>query len=149
MATDRIIIHEAIAPAFIAALMNSLTLRSDPASPPPTLVSAASKARVQAVISGAISSGAHLIHGSFDSESTKNPSEESSIRMPPVILGGAREDMSVWQDESFAPLAACMVVDNDDEAVRVANRGGYGLSAAIFTEDLRKGLSLARKLESG
>jgi acyl-CoA reductase-like NAD-dependent aldehyde dehydrogenase len=41
-----------------------------------------------------------------------------------------------------------MIVDDDDEAVRVANRGGYGLSAAIFTEDLRKGLSLARKLES-
>lgn len=149
MATDRIIIHTAIAPAFIAALKNALALSSDPASPPPTLVSIASKARVEAIISGALSSGANLIHGSFDNKSSKNPSEESSVRMAPVILGGVKEDMRVWQDESFASLAACMIVDDDEEAVRVANRGGYGLSAAIFTEDLRKGLSLARKLESG
>jgi acyl-CoA reductase-like NAD-dependent aldehyde dehydrogenase len=69
--------------------------------------------------------------------------------MGPVILGGAKEGMRVWQEELFASLAACMTVNNDDEAVTVANRGGYGLSAAIFTEDLRKGLSLAKKLESG
>ena len=134
---------------FIAALKNALASSSDPANPPPTLVSAASKARVQAMISGALSSGAYLIHGSFDSERFQNPSEGSSVRMAPVILGGAQEDMRVWQDESFASLAACMIVDDDDEAVTVANRGGYGLSTAIFTEDLRKGLLLARKLESG
>ena len=57
--------------------------------------------------------------------------------------------MLVWQDESFASLASCMIVNDDEEAVRIANKGGYGLSAAVFTEDLRKGLSLARKIESG
>lgn len=146
MATDRIIVHSAIAPTFIAALKNALALSSDTSNPPPTLVSAKSKARVQGIISGALSSGAHLIHGSIDLNAT---GEDSSIRMAPVILGGAKEDMAIWQDEAFASLAACMIVDDDDEAVTIANRGGYGLSAAIFTEDLRKGLSLARKLESG
>ena len=149
MATDRIIVNAAIAPAFIAALKTALASRSDPANPPPTLVSAASKARVQELISGALSSGAYLIYGSFDSENSKNASEESSIRMAPVILGGATEDMRVWQEETFASLAACMIVNDDDEAVRTANRGGYGLSAAVFTQDLRKGLAIAKKLESG
>jgi acyl-CoA reductase-like NAD-dependent aldehyde dehydrogenase len=149
MATDRIIIHSAVAPAFIAAIKKALESSSDPSNPPPTLVSAASKARVQAIISGALSCGAHLIHGSFDSNASQNSSEESSIRMAPVILGGAKEEMPVWQDEAFASLAACMIVDDEEEAVRIANRGGYGLSASIFTEDLRMGLALARKLESG
>lgn len=149
MATDRIIVHTAIAPAFFAALKDSLKSNSDPTHPPPTLVSAASKDRVRALISGAISSGANIIHGSFDSESSPDPEKESSIRMAPIILGNANEDMQVWQDESFASLAACMVVKDDEEAVRIANKGGYGLSAAVFTEDLRKGLALAKKIESG
>lgn len=69
--------------------------------------------------------------------------------MAPVVLGGAKESMKLWQDENFASLAACMIVDSDDEAVSVANKGGYGLSAAIFTEDLRKGFKLAKRVESG
>jgi acyl-CoA reductase-like NAD-dependent aldehyde dehydrogenase len=149
MATDRIIIHAAIAPAFIAALKDSLKSNSDPANPPPTLVSAASKDRVRALISEALSSGANIIHGSFDSESAQGPNQETSVRMAPIILGDASERMQVWQDESFASLAACMIVNDDDEAVRIANKGGYGLSAAVFTEDLRKGLALAKKIESG
>lgn len=57
--------------------------------------------------------------------------------------------MDMWNDESFAPLAACLTVGIDDEAVALANQGGYGLSAAIFTEDLRKGFALAKRIESG
>lgn len=150
MATDRIILHSAIAEAFLASLKKALASSSDPSSSPPTLVSAASKARVQGIISGALSSGAHLIHGSFDkSENSQDAGNDSSVRMAPIILGGVKEDTPIWEDEVFASLAACMVVNDDEEAVKVANRGGYGLSASIFTEDLRKGLSLAKKLESG
>lgn len=42
-----------------------------------------------------------------------------------------------------------MVVKNDEEAVRIANGSGYGLSAAVFTEDLRRGFKLARRIQSG
>ncbi|KAL1964384.1 hypothetical protein VTN77DRAFT_7069 [Rasamsonia byssochlamydoides] len=69
--------------------------------------------------------------------------------MAPVILGKVTEDMQVWQEESFASLAACMVVDSDEEDIRLANSGGYGLSAAVFTEDLRKGFALAKKIQAG
>lgn len=148
MATDRIIINSDVAPAFIAALKNALALISDSASSSPTLVSTASKARVKAMISSAIACGAHLIHGPSEIENAENK-DEPGIRLAPVILGGATESMNIWQDEAFASLAACMIAEDDDEAVRIANRGGYGLSAAIFTEDLRRGLSLARKIETG
>ena len=150
MSTDRIILHSAIAPAFIDSVKKALIAGSDTSSPPPTLVSAASKARVQAMISGALSSGAHLIHGSVDNTNgSLNQGDDSGVFMAPVVLGGAKEDMPMWQDEAFASLAACMVVDDDEEAVKIANRGGYGLSASVFTENLRKGFSLAKKLESG
>lgn len=150
MATDRIILHSSIASSFTTALKKALEASADGSSPLPTLVTAASKARVEAVISNAISSGAHLIHGNFEpGQGSKSNGNDAGVRMAPIILGGAQEDMKIWQDEAFAPLAACMIVDNDEDAVKIANKGGYGLSAAIFTEDLRKGLAMAKKIESG
>ncbi|KAF9894626.1 hypothetical protein FE257_006514 [Aspergillus nanangensis] len=147
MATDRILVHKDIAPAFIDALKTALNSNPDPTSPPPTLVNVASKARVQRLINDALANGAHLIHGSVDQESSAET--ESGVRMPPVLLGGVSESMNVWQEEAFASLAACMVVESDEEAIRIANGSGYGLSAAVFTEDLRKGLAIAKKVQSG
>lgn len=69
--------------------------------------------------------------------------------MAPAVLGGVKEDMALWQEESFASVAACMPFDSEDEAIRLANGSGYGLSASIFTEDLRRGLAMARRIQSG
>lgn len=57
--------------------------------------------------------------------------------------------MALWQEESFASVAACMPFDSEDEAIRLANGSGYGLSASVFTEDLRRGLAMARRIQSG
>ncbi|KAB8219150.1 aldehyde dehydrogenase domain-containing protein [Aspergillus novoparasiticus] len=147
MATDRILVHSSIAPTFMEALKSALNSNLDPSSPPPTLVNVASKARVERLISDALSSGAHLIHGSANQTSEVQPG--AGVRMAPVLLGGVKEDMKVWQEEAFASLAACMVVDSDEEAIRIANSSGYGLSASVFTEDLRKGLAMAKRIQSG
>ncbi|EYE91824.1 aldehyde dehydrogenase [Aspergillus ruber CBS 135680] len=144
MSTDRILIHADIAPTFMAALKTALASSADPASPPPTLVNQASKSRVERLITSALDSGAYPLTGSADI-----PQSDSCVRMPPVILGGVKEDMAVWQEENFASLAACMVVGSDEEAIRIANSSGYGLSASVFTEDLRKAFAMARKIQSG
>lgn len=150
MATDRIIVNKAIAPDFIGAMKGALTAIAKESDLPPTLVSAASKARVQKVIADALSSGAELIHGEVESnEQTPQQQNGCPVYMGPVILGKPKEDTSLWKDELFAPLAAVMTVDNNDEAVAEANNTGYGLSASIFTEDLRKGFALAKRIESG
>lgn len=149
MSTDRIIVHSAIAPTFIAALKAALSKNPEDPTSQPTLVSSASKTRVQKMIATAIDSGAQIIQGSVDTDTSIDASSATSVRMGPVIFGNVKQDSAIWQDESFASLAAVMVVDSDDEAVRVANEGGYGLSAAIFTEDLRKGFKLAKMIESG
>lgn len=144
MATDRILVHADIAPSFINALKAALASQSDPNTPPPTLVNQASKARVEKLISSALESGAKLLHTPVE-----NTQQVTGVRMPRVILDGVKEDMSVWQEENFASLASCMVVSSDDEAIRIANSSSYGLSASVFTEDLRKGFAMARKIQSG
>ncbi|KAL4916651.1 aldehyde dehydrogenase domain-containing protein [Aspergillus aurantiobrunneus] len=148
MATDRILVHSSIATAFVGALKSALQSMSDSSSQPPTLVSVASKARVQHLIEGALGAGAHVIHGSVATD-FHAAQPDQGVRMSPILLGGVKENMPVWQEEAFASLASCMVVDSDEEAIRIANSSGYGLSAAVFTEDLRKGLAMARKIQSG
>lgn len=69
--------------------------------------------------------------------------------MAPLVLAGARETMTLWQEEIFASAAVCLIVDSDAEAVQAANCGGYRLTAAIFAEDLRKGLAMAKTIQSG
>lgn len=69
--------------------------------------------------------------------------------MAPAILGGVKEEMPVWQEEAFASIAACMTFESEEEAIRLANGSGYGLSASVFTEDLRRGLAMAKKIQSG
>lgn len=146
MSTDRIILHSAIAKEFNIIFKKMLEKFANPSEPAPTIVSMAAKKRVADLISEALSAGAEVAHGAFDGEVK---SDQPCVRMPPVILRNVKENMRAWQEESFASFAAYMVVDTDEEAIRLANAGGYGLSASIFTEDLRKGLAMAKKIQSG
>ncbi|CAI7590711.1 unnamed protein product [Penicillium glandicola] len=144
MATDRILVHTSILSAFTEALQKALAAGAAASDLPPTLVNTASKTRVEALIASAVAGGAHFISGSADSGPTG-----SGVRMAPAVLGGVKEDMALWQEESFASVAACMPFDSEDEAIRLANGSGYGLSASVFTEDLRRGLAMARRIQSG
>lgn len=146
MSTDRIILYSAIAKDFNDALKMALEQLSAASNSCPTLVNMAAKERVSNLISGALSAGAEVAHRSFNGDIKP---DETSVRMAPVILGNVKERMPAWQEESFASFAAYMIVDSDEEAIRLANSGNYGLSAAIFTEDLRKGMAMARKIQSG
>ena len=49
----------------------------------------------------------------------------------------------------FGPTVSVYEVDDDDEAIRIANDTDYGLSSAVFTEDLRRGLKIAKQIETG
>ncbi|CAI7610107.1 unnamed protein product [Penicillium bialowiezense] len=143
MATDRILVHSSIVDAFTGALQGALAGAAAAAADPPTLVNVASRARVEALIAGAVGAGAHFISGSGKG------GDGEGVRLAPTVLGGVKEDMAVWQEESFASVAAIMPFDSEDEAIRLANGSGYGLSASVFTEDLRKGLRMAKRIQSG
>ncbi|PYH91018.1 aldehyde dehydrogenase family protein [Aspergillus ellipticus CBS 707.79] len=143
MSTDRILVHRDIAKEFMHHLWLAIQQMSASDSQP-RLIHAASKARVERLISSAIDSGARLVQDVGEQNAVAE-----GIHMRSVVLQDVNEDMPVWNEEAFAPLAACRIVASDDEAVGAANSTGYGLSAAIFTRDLRKGLAMAKKLQTG
>jgi succinate-semialdehyde dehydrogenase / glutarate-semialdehyde dehydrogenase len=59
------------------------------------------------------------------------------------------QDMPVFKEETFGPVAAVLRVKSADEAVRVANDSEYGLGGNIWTRDMAMGERLARRIESG
>ncbi|MDP9280575.1 MAG: NAD-dependent succinate-semialdehyde dehydrogenase [Chloroflexota bacterium] len=67
----------------------------------------------------------------------------------PTVLTDVTEDMPVFKEETFGPVAAVLRVRDADDAVRVANDSAYGLGASLWTRDLKLGEALARRIESG
>jgi len=68
---------------------------------------------------------------------------------PPTVLTGVQPGMPAFDEEVFGPVAAVIKVDDESEAVRLANQSSYGLGSAVFTKDVEKGKAIARRLESG
>jgi acyl-CoA reductase-like NAD-dependent aldehyde dehydrogenase len=139
MATDLIILHTAIADEFLTTLKTAL---SAPAGIP-TLVSAHSKERAQKLVKDALSNGGKLFSG------TAPDTEVQGASFVPAILQDIGENAEFWREETFAPMAGYVIVETEEEAITIANKTEYGLSAAVFTEDLRRGLAVAKRIHSG
>ena len=69
---------------------------------------------------------------------------------PPTILTGVKKGMPAYDEELFGPVAAIIPVNDEEEAIHVANDSIFGLGAAVFTGDESKGKRIAtEQLEAG
>lgn len=69
---------------------------------------------------------------------------------PPTVLTDVKPGMAAFDEETFGPVAAIISAETLDEAIEFANMTEFGLGAAVFTENLEKGLNIARNfLEAG
>jgi succinate-semialdehyde dehydrogenase/glutarate-semialdehyde dehydrogenase len=64
---------------------------------------------------------------------------------PPTVLYDVRKGMIAYREELFGPVASIIVASDEQEAIQIANDTSFGLGAAIFTQDLKKGERLARE----
>ncbi len=67
----------------------------------------------------------------------------------PTVFDAVRPDMKIAQDEIFGPVLAAMTFKDFDDAVRLANETYYGLAAGIWTRDIKKAHTLARRIKAG
>jgi len=67
----------------------------------------------------------------------------------PTVLTNVRKGMSVYEEETFGPVAAIIRVRDEEEALQVANDSRFGLGASLWTKDLKRAEELARKINSG
>jgi acyl-CoA reductase-like NAD-dependent aldehyde dehydrogenase len=143
MGTDRIIVHEAIASQFLTALKDGLENAAKSHGTLMTIVSSASKTRLAYLVENALSEGASVAWGVDESRSLPGTS------FVPTILQGVKSSARIWNEETFGPLAVFSTVTTDEEAIGLVNDTEYGLSAAVFTRDLRRGIAMAKKIEAG
>ena len=67
----------------------------------------------------------------------------------PMILSNIKAGQRAYTEELFGPVALVLEAKNADDAVRLANDSRFGLGAAVWTADLKKGEAMARQIESG
>ncbi len=68
---------------------------------------------------------------------------------PPTVLAPTDPRDRALTEEIFGPVVAVVPFEDEDDAVRMANEGEYGLSGSIWTRDLGRALRASRGIEAG
>ena len=144
MSTERIVVDETVADAFVEKLARKASSLScgDPRENDAALgcmVSGDAASRTGELLEDARRKGAKIVAGGTVDGAT----------MQPTVVDGVTADMRLYAEESFGPIVTVVRVGNTDDAVRVANDTEYGLSAAVFGRDIGRAMSVARQIESG
>ena len=147
MSIERVYVEAPVADAFIAALVKE-TSALQLAWPDPKLgqigpIIAESQVKlVREQLADAKANGARALTGG-------ELVDHGGQWCPPTVLVDVTDEMAVVRDESFASLLPVMVVADEAEAIRRANDTEFGLSAAVFTQDMERAQRVARQLHAG
>ena len=106
------------------------------------LVNANSLSNIESLVAKSVRQGAEVMTGG---ERTNN----SGFFYRPTIMKNVSPKMDIATEEVFGPLAPVITVENEKDAMKIANDSKYGLGASIWTQDLEKAERLSRTIESG
>jgi vanillin dehydrogenase len=141
----RVVVHEKVADEFAAKLARRVAAlpSGDPREGEVVLGSVVGKptvAHVERLVAAAVAQGARVLAGG---------EKTSGTVMKGVVVDHVTRSMDLFREETFGPHVSIIRVKSADEAVEVANDTEYGLSSAIFTRDIARGLELARRIDAG
>ena len=106
------------------------------------LVNSKSLNNIESLVSKSVKEGAEVATGG---ERTKS----KGFFYLPTIMKKVSPKMEVASEEVFGPIAPVITVEEEKDAIKVANNSKYGLGASIWTQDLEKAEKLSRSIESG
>ncbi|MFF4575778.1 aldehyde dehydrogenase family protein [Streptomyces sp. NPDC001410] len=144
MAANRVLVDRSIADEFTEKFVAKVrTLKvGDPRDPQTVIGPVINSAQANAVsgtVEQALAEGATaLVHGT----TTGNLVE-------PSVLTDVPADSALLQQEVFGPVVFLVPFDGEEEAVRIVNDTPYGLSGAVHTGDIERGVAFAKQIDTG
>ena len=124
--------------AMVASKMGMGDLR-DPNTVIAPIISERQRNRVKDHIANAVANGATVVAGG----------KFEGNRCQATILMGVTEEMTVCRTETFGPVTSIYPIDNYEEGLEKANDTVFGLSSAIFTNDINKAFHFAKNVDAG
>ncbi|MDR3569090.1 MAG: aldehyde dehydrogenase family protein [Syntrophobacteraceae bacterium] len=144
MSTRRIIVEKPVSEEFSAKFVEKASSFKvgDPREPDTVigpLINSQQLEQVKKSLEAAVADGAKVLCGM----------KYDGLCCHPTVLAGVKRNTAFSCEETFGPVVSIIEVEDANEAIAVANETSYGLSASVFTEDLKKGLDIAERIESG
>ena len=144
MSTNRVIVHAKIYDEFVDRFVDHVKgLKcGDPNDPDVTIGPIINQKQIKSHldhIQGAKAAGARQVVGG----------ELQGQVLPPHVFVDVKNDMQIAQEEMFGPIAPIIKVQDEAEALRVANDTDLGLSSAVFTRDKERGVQFALGIQAG
>jgi acyl-CoA reductase-like NAD-dependent aldehyde dehydrogenase len=144
MSTERIIVIDSVADAFIAKLTAKAgtLVASDPRegkTPLGAMVDLHAADHVRALLADAVKQGASMTVGGAG----------EGVLIPATVIDKVTPAMRLYGEESFGPVVAVIRVKDEEAAIAAANDTEYGLSAAVFSRDIPRALGVAKRIQSG
>ncbi|RVX73147.1 hypothetical protein B0A52_02274 [Exophiala mesophila] len=140
MSTERIIVEKAVADEFIIHLRDAVASFNGNAG---FAVTKAMAQKAQKLVQDATDHGARLLIGGNKQRG------DSGAALEPTFVTGVEADNPIYDLETFGPSATVYIAEDEKDAIRIANDSSYGLTGAIHTRNILKGLRLAKQLEVG
>ncbi|WP_130798653.1 aldehyde dehydrogenase family protein [Streptomyces otsuchiensis] len=147
---SRVLVDRAVLEPFTEGLLARVAaLRvGDPADPLTEvgpLMSSRAAERLAEDVRQAVAEGARVLAGG----EVDGGGRARGNLVPPTVLTDVPPGARISRQEIFGPVLLLIPVDGDDEAVRVANETRHGLSGAVHTADVQRGLRVAQRINSG
>lgn len=149
--TSRLLVHREVYEPFVDRLAAGIAdMKSgspiDESTETGAIVNRLQFEKVRSYIAIGHEEGARLIAGG-DTLTTGEFAKGYFVR--PTLFADVDPDSRLAQEEIFGPVLAAMPFDNYDHAIRIANGVRYGLTASVYTSDLRTAHRFARDVEAG
>ena len=148
---NRIFVHRSIMDSFIATFTARISNMNagDGMAPATTigpLVSAAAVDKVARQVDDALEKGAELHHGGkrLDTGGLAN-----GHFYAPTLISAVNEDMLIYREETFGPVAAVIPFDSYEQVIAMANDTEYGLAAYVYTQNFGTAMRAFEALNFG
>ena len=149
--TSRLLLHEDIHDAVLERVVErvaklKLGSPADPATDMGPVNSRIQHEKVLSFFESAKTDGARLMTGGGR---PSGPGFEKGFWVEPTVYADVKPGMRLWQEEVFGPILSVGRWKTADEAVDLANSTEFGLTGAVWTNDIRNALNVARRVRSG